>query len=56
MGNRKTETKSDRGAGRRRSKTKEKKRNQKKGRRNYDYHPRGNGVYKLGCNVYGSNP
>ena len=34
MGNRKTETKSDRGAGRRRSKTK--KRKQKKGRRNYD--------------------
>ena len=32
MGNRKTETKSDRGAGRRRSKTKEKKRNQKKGK------------------------
>ena len=56
MGNRKTETESDRGAGRRRSKTREKKRNQKKGRRNYDYHPRGNGVYKLGCNVYGSNP
>ena len=43
---------------RRREAEKQKRKNEirKKGRRNYDYHPRGNGVYKLGCNVYGSNP